>query len=85
MFLLTPARARGTCISFRVRHGHRVFHRQAKGARVWVEVEGRVYRLRLRGLRVVSTPLLRRLRQQISKCFKVRLYSFYCGQGCYLT
>ena len=44
MFLLTPAQARGTGISFRVRHEHRVFHRQAKGAIGWVEVEGRVYR-----------------------------------------
>ena len=49
MFLLTPARARGIGISLRVRHEHRVFHRQAKGARVWVEVEGRVYRPGLRG------------------------------------
>ena len=36
-----------------------MFHRQAKGARVWVEVEGRVYRPGLRGLRglvYVVTP-----------------------------
>ena len=39
MFLLSPTRTRGTSISLRVRHEHRVFHRQAKGARVWVEVE----------------------------------------------
>ena len=38
-----------------------------KGARVRVEVEGRVYRPGLRGLRGVSSPLLRRLRQQISQ------------------
>ena len=62
MFLLTPVRARGTGIDLRVRHEHQVFHRQAKGAKVWVEVEGRVYRLGLQGLRGVSMPLLHRLR-----------------------
>ena len=34
MFLLTSSRDKGTGISFRVRHEHRVFHKHAKGARV---------------------------------------------------
>ena len=67
MFLLTPAWARGTGISFRVRHGHRVFHIQARGARVWVEVKDKVYRPGLWGLRGVSTPLFYIVRQQISQ------------------
>ena len=66
MFLLTPTQTIGIGISLRVRHELRVFHRQAKGARVWVKVEGRVYRPGLRGLRGVSKPLLHKLRQQIS-------------------
>ena len=64
MFLLTPTRARGTGINLRVRHEHRLFHKQAKGARVRVEVEGRVYRPGLRGLRgsvIQGTFLLFRL------------------------
>ena len=40
MFLLTLAWARGTGISLKVRHEHRVFHRQAKGARVWGQGSG---------------------------------------------
>ena len=56
MFLLTPARAKGIGIILRVRHEHRVFHRQAKKARLWVEVEGSVYKPGLRGLKGVSTP-----------------------------
>ena len=38
-----------------------MFHRQAKGAKVWVEVEGRVYRSGLWGFRSLSTSLLHRL------------------------
>ena len=42
--LLTPARARGTNISPKVRHRHRLFRIEAREARPWIEVEYRAYR-----------------------------------------
>ena len=85
MFLLPPIQARGTGISPRVRYRHRVFRRQARGVRAWVDVEGRAYRLRLRGSRGVSMPLHHILRRKISRSYKVLSCSFIYGQGFCLT
>ena len=85
MFLLTLVRARGIGISPRVRHRHRVFRRQAKGVKAWVEVEGRTYRLGLRGPRGESTPLHHKLRWKISRSYKVLSCYFIYGQGFCLT
>ena len=57
LFLLTPVRARGTSISPKVLHMHLLLHKQAREARVWVEVEDRAHKPRLKGPRGVSTPL----------------------------
>ena len=85
MFLLTPARARGAGIILRVRHKHRVFHRQAKGARVWVKVEGRAYRPRLRGAqeRVYSITLQAEAAYQ--SVIQGTFLLFRLWAGCYLT
>ena len=57
MFLLTLAWARGTDISPRVRHGHRLFRRWAREAKASAEVEGKGHRPGLRGPRGVFTQL----------------------------
>ena len=38
-------------------HKHHRFHRQARKAKLWVEVEDRAHNSGFRGLRGVSTPL----------------------------
>ena len=49
MFLLTLAWARGNNISLRVWHKHLPCHKQAREARVWVEVEDRAHEPGLQG------------------------------------
>ena len=80
LFLLIPVWAKGTGISLRVLHKHLLCHRQAKEARAWVEVEGRAHKPRLQGPRGVSTLLHLRLSLQISRLFRVLLYSLVYGQ-----
>ena len=67
LFLLTPAWARRTDISPRVLHKHLLLYRQAREARVWVEVKDRAYGSRLQGPRGVSMPSHHRLSQLISR------------------
>ena len=45
--------ARGTSISLRVRHRHLPCHRQAREARLWVEVEDKAHRSGLQGQRCI--------------------------------
>ena len=61
LFLLTPARARGTSISPKVLQKRLLLHKQAKEARVWVEAEDRASIPGLQGPRGMSTPLHHRL------------------------
>ena len=61
MFLLTPVRAKGTNISPRVLHKRLLLHKQARKARVWVEVEDMARRLGHQGPKGVSTQLYHRL------------------------
>ena len=61
--LLTLAQARGINISPKVRHRRRLFRRQAREARAWVEVGYRAHKLGLRGPSGMFTPLHLRLSQ----------------------
>ena len=54
---------------------HRLFRRQAREAKAWVEVEYKAHSPRLRGPKGVFMPLHLRLSRQISRLFKVCLYS----------
>ena len=65
----------GNSISRRVLRKHLLQHRQAREARVWVEVGDKAHRSRLRRPRGVSTLLYHRLSQQISQLFRVCFYS----------
>ena len=76
LFLFTPSWAERTSISPRVWRRHRLFHRQAKEAKAWVEVGNRAHRSGLRGPRGVPTPWYRRLGLQISMMYRVRFYSY---------
>ena len=44
MFLHSTVQAREASFSFRELHGHLIFHRQAREARVWVEAEDEAHR-----------------------------------------
>ena len=55
LFLLTPTQVRGTSISPRVQHRHRLFHRQTREAKAWVEIGHKAHKSRLQGPRGVST------------------------------
>ena len=44
LFLHSPVQARGASISFRELHEHLLLHRQARGARLWVEAEDGAHR-----------------------------------------
>ena len=59
-----PTMGRGIGIKLRVLHKHLRLHRQAREAKLWVEVEveDRAHMPGFRGLRGVSTPLPHRLR-----------------------
>ena len=70
-----PARARETNISPRVPHKHRLFHKQARKARAWVEVGYKAHRPGLQGPKGVFTPLHLKLSLQISRIYKVCFYS----------
>ena len=84
MFLHSAVQAREASLSFRELHGHLTFHRQAREARVWVEVEDEAYRQGHQGSRGVSTPSRCRLIQQISQLYRVRFCYLAYGQECYL-
>ena len=64
MFLHSAVQAREASLSFRELHRHLTFHRQAREARVWVEVEDEAHRQGHQGSKGVSTPSHRRLSQQ---------------------
>ena len=51
MFLLTSVQVRGIDISLRVLHKHLLHHKQAREARVWVEVGDKAHRSGLQGPR----------------------------------
>ena len=83
LFLLTLPWAREDSISLspKVLHKHLLFHRQAKEARVWVEVEDRAHRPGLQGLRGVSTPLHHKLSLLSSQLYRVCFFYLAFGQG----
>ena len=66
-----PSHPKGTSISPKVLHNHLFLHRQAREARLWVEVEDKAHRLGLQGLRGVSTPSYCRLRLWIIQSLQV--------------
>ena len=77
LFLLNPARARGTDISPKVLHKHLLFRRWATSFKAWVGVGvgvgvgTKVSRPVLQGPRGVSTLWYQRLRLQISLAYRV--------------
>ena len=75
LFLLSLVWVRGNSISRRVLHKHLLQHRQAREARVWVDVGDKAHKPRLRRPRGVSTLLYHSLSQQISQLFRVCFYS----------
>ena len=78
LFLHTLVRARGTNISMYVRHKHLLPLRQAREARLWVEVRDRAHGPGLWGPRGVSTPWNHRLSIQFSQICGVRFYTCNC-------
>ena len=84
MFLHSPVQVIGASLSFKELHRHLPLHRQAREARVWVEVEDEAHRQGHQGSRGLSTPSHRRLSQQISPLYKVRFFYLAYGQECYL-
>ena len=83
-FLHITVQARGASLSFKELCGHPTFHKQAREARVWVEVEDEAHRQGHQGSRGVSTPSHRRLSQQISQLYRVRFCYLAYGLECYL-
>ena len=80
LFFSTPPWARGANISPKVLHMLLLLHDQARWARVWVEVEANAHKLRLQGLRGMSTPSHLGPSLQISQSFKVHFYYLAYGQ-----
>ena len=80
--LLTPAQARGTSINPRVRHKHRLFRRQAREAKAWVEVGYRAHRPGPRGPKGVSTPLHFRLILFLLSCLWARVLFDFVAYAC---
>ena len=69
-----------TSISPRVLQKRHILYRQAKEARVWVEVEYRAHGPRLQGPRGVFTPSHHKLSQLISRLYRVCFYYLAYGQ-----
>ena len=79
-----PSTGQRANISFRELHGHLLLHRQARGARLWVEAEDKAHRQGRQGFRGGSTPSHHRLSQQISQLYRVCFCYLAYGQECYL-
>ena len=84
LFLHTPVRVRGTSTIPRVLHRRLQLHGQAKGARVWAEVEDKAYMLGHQGFRGVSPPSHHQLTQRINQSYRVHFCYLAYSQGYYL-